>query len=139
MHLEKDAKKAAAICLETIKLDPENYRLGHTKVFKKFFSRKIWKIFFFSFGKIWIESRKFIKGILSIQFLDSILLLYIVVGDIFFLTFQKFLWLVHLNQNRPRFLQNGTFFRTRQNKNMCKKSMFFLFNFKSNPENENFL
>lgn len=33
MQAEKDVKKAAAVCLEIIKLDPENYRLGHTKVF----------------------------------------------------------------------------------------------------------
>ncbi|XP_042889750.1 myosin heavy chain, muscle-like, partial [Penaeus japonicus] len=28
-----DAKKATAVCLETIKMEPENYRLGTTKVF----------------------------------------------------------------------------------------------------------
>lgn len=31
MQAEKDIKKAAGICLETVKLDPEMYRLGHTK------------------------------------------------------------------------------------------------------------
>ncbi|CAG9798367.1 unnamed protein product [Chironomus riparius] len=33
MQAEKDPKKCAGVCLETVKLDPENYRLGHTKVF----------------------------------------------------------------------------------------------------------
>lgn len=38
MHNEKDPKKAAGLCLDSIKLDPELYRLGHTKVnHKKFF------------------------------------------------------------------------------------------------------
>jgi hypothetical protein len=31
MQAEKDVKKAAAVCLEVIKLDTELYRLGHTK------------------------------------------------------------------------------------------------------------
>lgn len=36
MQTEKDIKKAAGICLESVKLDPENYRLGHTKARKYF-------------------------------------------------------------------------------------------------------
>jgi hypothetical protein len=32
MQAEKDPKKAAGACLDTVKLDPELYRLGHTKV-----------------------------------------------------------------------------------------------------------
>ncbi|KAG5675241.1 hypothetical protein PVAND_005159 [Polypedilum vanderplanki] len=32
MQAEKDPKKAAAACLDAIKLDPESFRLGHTKV-----------------------------------------------------------------------------------------------------------
>lgn len=32
MQAEKDPKKAAGGCLDSIKLDPELYRLGHTKV-----------------------------------------------------------------------------------------------------------
>lgn len=32
MQAEKDPKKAAGACLDSIKLDPELYRLGHTKV-----------------------------------------------------------------------------------------------------------
>jgi hypothetical protein len=31
MQNEKDIKKAAGICLESVALDPEMYRLGHTK------------------------------------------------------------------------------------------------------------
>lgn len=31
MTAEKDPKKAAAACFESIALDPENYRIGHTK------------------------------------------------------------------------------------------------------------
>jgi myosin heavy chain 6/7 len=31
MQAEKDVKKAAGGCLDTIKLDPDLYRLGHTK------------------------------------------------------------------------------------------------------------
>lgn len=36
MQAEKDPKKAAGGCLDAIKLDPELYRLGHTKVLSKF-------------------------------------------------------------------------------------------------------
>jgi hypothetical protein len=32
MQAEKDPKKAAGACLDSIKLDTELYRLGHTKV-----------------------------------------------------------------------------------------------------------
>lgn len=41
MQAEKDLKKGAAICLDVTKLDPEMYRLGHTKarnLFHKFMS-----------------------------------------------------------------------------------------------------
>jgi len=31
MTAEKDPKKAAAKCFESINLDPESYRIGHTK------------------------------------------------------------------------------------------------------------
>lgn len=31
MQAEKDLKKAAGLCLDVTKLDPEMYRLGHTK------------------------------------------------------------------------------------------------------------
>lgn len=31
MQNEKDPKKAAAHCFNSIQLDPENYRIGHTK------------------------------------------------------------------------------------------------------------
>lgn len=31
MTKEKDPKKAAGKCLETVGLDPDNYRIGHTK------------------------------------------------------------------------------------------------------------
>lgn len=31
MTAEKDPKKAAAHCFESIALDPENFRIGHTK------------------------------------------------------------------------------------------------------------
>lgn len=31
MTSEKDPKVAAAKCLESVALDPENYRIGHTK------------------------------------------------------------------------------------------------------------
>lgn len=31
MAQEKDPKKAAAHCFNSIELDPENYRIGHTK------------------------------------------------------------------------------------------------------------
>lgn len=31
MTAEKDPKKAAAKCFESIGLDPESYRIGHTK------------------------------------------------------------------------------------------------------------
>lgn len=31
MTAEKDPKKAAAKCFESIALDPESYRIGHTK------------------------------------------------------------------------------------------------------------
>lgn len=31
MQAEKDLKKGAGICLESVALDPEMYRLGHTK------------------------------------------------------------------------------------------------------------
>lgn len=34
MAAEKDIKKAAEICLEVTKLDPEMYRLGNTKASK---------------------------------------------------------------------------------------------------------
>jgi myosin heavy chain 6/7 len=37
MAAEKDIKKAAGICLETVALDPEMYRLGHTKARTCFF------------------------------------------------------------------------------------------------------
>lgn len=37
MQAEKDIKKAAAVCLETVALDPEMYRLGHTKARTNFF------------------------------------------------------------------------------------------------------
>lgn len=46
MQAEKDPKKAAGGCLDSIKLDPELYRLGHTKVnHLNIFSRK-YLIFF---------------------------------------------------------------------------------------------
>jgi len=32
MAAESDPKVAAAKCLEEVKLDPESYRIGHTKV-----------------------------------------------------------------------------------------------------------
>lgn len=31
MQTEKDLKKGAQICMESVHLDPEMYRLGHTK------------------------------------------------------------------------------------------------------------
>lgn len=31
MTQEKDPKVAAAKCLESVQLDPESYRIGHTK------------------------------------------------------------------------------------------------------------
>lgn len=31
MAAESDPKMAASKCLEEVKLDPENYRIGHTK------------------------------------------------------------------------------------------------------------
>lgn len=34
MTAESDPKKAAAKCLESIQLDPESYRIGHTRVNK---------------------------------------------------------------------------------------------------------
>lgn len=40
MGLEKDGKKCAGICLETTGLDPELYRLGHTKARKLFHKTK---------------------------------------------------------------------------------------------------
>lgn len=36
MQAEKDIKKAAGICLEKVALDPEMYRLGHTKARNEF-------------------------------------------------------------------------------------------------------
>lgn len=36
MAAEKDLKKAAEVCLDVTKLDPEMYRLGHTKARKLF-------------------------------------------------------------------------------------------------------
>ena len=36
MQSEKDVKKAAGACLEITGLDPEMYRLGHTKARNKF-------------------------------------------------------------------------------------------------------
>jgi myosin heavy chain 6/7 len=44
MHGEKDPKKAAGLCLDAIKLDPESYRLGHTKA-----SIELFVLFKFSF------------------------------------------------------------------------------------------
>jgi hypothetical protein len=38
MAAEKDIKKAAGICLEAVALDPEMYRLGHTKARIYFFT-----------------------------------------------------------------------------------------------------
>lgn len=35
MGLEKDGKKCAEICLNSTQLDPELYRLGHTKARQK--------------------------------------------------------------------------------------------------------
>ena len=32
MQAEKDLKKSAGLCLDSTGLDPETYRLGHTKV-----------------------------------------------------------------------------------------------------------
>lgn len=32
MTAESDPKKAAAKCLESVALDPETYRIGHTRV-----------------------------------------------------------------------------------------------------------
>jgi hypothetical protein len=37
MQNEKDIKKAAGICLESVALDPEMYRLGHTKARNYFY------------------------------------------------------------------------------------------------------
>lgn len=34
MQAEKDIKKAAECCMDAVKLDPESYRLGHTKARK---------------------------------------------------------------------------------------------------------
>lgn len=31
MQAEKDPKEAARKCLEAVELDPESYRIGHTK------------------------------------------------------------------------------------------------------------
>lgn len=36
MTAEKDPKEAARKCLESVELDPESYRIGHTKA-------RIWK------------------------------------------------------------------------------------------------
>lgn len=41
MQAEKDPKKAAGACLDSIKLDPELYRLGHTKVNQFKFLKKL--------------------------------------------------------------------------------------------------
>lgn len=38
MQSEKDLKKAASHCLDVTKLDPEMYRLGHTKARNYFHS-----------------------------------------------------------------------------------------------------
>lgn len=57
MTAEKDPKKAAAKCFESIALDPESYRIGHTKarmcslIFDSLFfcydsSQKVLKYFF---------------------------------------------------------------------------------------------
>jgi hypothetical protein len=35
MQAEPDERKAAKVCLETIQLDPELYRIGHTKARSK--------------------------------------------------------------------------------------------------------
>lgn len=48
MQNEKDIKKAAGICLESVALDPEMYRLGHTKA-STFF---IYELFFHSLSTI---------------------------------------------------------------------------------------
>lgn len=40
MYAEKEPKDAAAKCFESIGLDPDSYRIGHTK------ARKIFKSFF---------------------------------------------------------------------------------------------
>ena len=46
MGLEKDGKKCAEICLVTTALDPELYRLGHTKA-RQSFTKKIQILFSF--------------------------------------------------------------------------------------------
>lgn len=38
MQAEKDIKKAAGLCLDAVALDPEMYRLGHTKARINFFT-----------------------------------------------------------------------------------------------------
>lgn len=38
MAAEKDIKKAAGVCLDHVSLDPEMYRLGHTKASTNFFT-----------------------------------------------------------------------------------------------------
>lgn len=40
MTAEKDPKKAAAKCFDSIGLDPESYRIGHTKarIYSPFFT-----------------------------------------------------------------------------------------------------
>lgn len=50
MTAEKDPKKAAAACFESIALDPENYRIGHTKAstqHHKYFCRILLNLFNF--------------------------------------------------------------------------------------------
>ena len=38
MQAEKDLKKSAGLCLDSTGLDPETFRLGHTKVTLYFYS-----------------------------------------------------------------------------------------------------
>lgn len=42
MTHEKDPKKSAKLCFDKIGLDPENYRIGHTKARK--YTAPLWNI-----------------------------------------------------------------------------------------------
>lgn len=59
MQAEKDPKKAAAKCFESIQLDPESYRIGHTKA--SICSLFLWNIFFFCFMEMATDSQKILK------------------------------------------------------------------------------
>lgn len=55
MQAEKDPKNAAGGCLDSIKLDPELYRLGHTKVNQLNIQKKNFSYFLPLFWKYPLE------------------------------------------------------------------------------------